>query len=283
MCLVLALVLCVGAALDLAAPKKAPEAPAPTAYPSQPERVLALLGDAQDSWCAPLFDEIRPWAADQGWRLVHYDCAGSVQTQRGQLDDLLRTQAPEAVILYDLGDGDWRAEAVERLEKAGVQVVTLSRWGEADVGPAPEELWSAAMEGLEGGALLLTDLPDDPALSAAQAALGDRLLGNGACWATPAYAADYLAQALPLCPQTAAVLCLSREGALGAKNYVETRGLSVRVLALDPSPETAEDLALGRIDAVAEVSREGLLDALAQALAGKKPEPLTVTLRTSQS
>lgn len=249
-------------------------------YPPQPQRTLALLGDGQDPWCAPLYDELRPWAAAQGWRLVSYDCAGSVQTQRGQLDDLLRAEDPAAVILYDLGDGDWQAQAARTLDQSGVQSVTLSRWGGADVGPAPGQPWTAALAYLEGGALLLTDLPDHPVLSAAQEALGSRLLSHGACWSTPAYAADYLALALPLYPQTGGVLSLSRAGALGAKTYLEEQGLSIKVVCLEGGAETDIDLALGRIDGVVEVSREGLLDALEQALAGQTPQPLAVTVKT---
>ncbi len=272
------MVVCAGAVLRLAWPERTP-APVPDAsYAPQPERALALLGNAQDPWCAPLFDEIRPWAAEQGWRLVSYDCAGSVQTQKGQLDDLLRTEEVAAAILYDLGDSDWRGEAVERMERAGVQAVTLSRWSDGDLGPDPQVLWTADWE---GGVLVLADLPDDPALFAAQTALGDKLLGNGACWATPEYAADYLNQALPLYPRTAAVLCLSREGALGAKDYIAERHLNIKAVCLDPDPETAADLALGRVDAWIEVSREGILDALQKALDGKEPEPLTVTVKTA--
>lgn len=281
MWLVLTLAVCAVAYFELCVSVRAPVPPPSRAIDlSQSSRTLALLGDGQDPWCSPLFDEIRPWAAARGWRLVSYDCAGSVQTQQGQLSDLLRTETPAAAILYDLADGDWLAQAEEELERAGVQAVTLSRWGGGDVGPALDQLWSVAAQGLDGGALLLTDLPDDPALSAARAALGDRLLSNGACWATPAYAADYLRQALPLYPQAAAVLCLSREGAAGAKDYIEESRLNIKTVCLDPDPETGTDLALGRIDAWIEVSREGLLDALEKALEGKEPEPLTVTLKT---
>lgn len=251
-------------------------------YPPRPERTLAFLGDAQDPWCAPLFDELRPWAKAQGWTLITYDCAGSVKTQRGQLEDLLRTETAAAAVLYDLGDGDWRTEAVETLERADIQTVTLSRQGPADVGLAQDQPWAAAMEYFgDGDVLLLTDLPDDPGLSAIQEALGPRLAGHGACWSTPQYAADYLAQALPLYPRVSGVLSLSRHGAVGAKQALESRAPGVKVLCLDASPEAAFDLALGRIDAVAEVSREGLLDALEQALAGQTPQPLEVAMKTA--
>lgn len=276
------LALCAIVALRLIRTPQTPAAVPTPSYSPRPQRVLALLGDRSDPWCAPLFDQLGPWAKDRGWSLTTYDCAGSVQTQRGQMEDLLCAEAA-AVLLYDLGDREWQTEAVERLAEAGVQTVTLSRRGEADVGPAPGQPWAAAMEYLNGGrALLLTDLPDDPGLPAIQSALGDRLAGHGACWSTPEYAADYLDRALPLYPQVSGVLALSRAGALGAKDYIEEHGLSVKVVTMDPSPETETDLALGRMDAVVEVSPAGILDALAQALDGKTPEPLAVSVKTSE-
>lgn len=288
LCLVVGLALCAMAALSLASPlaeRPAPE-PAPS-YAPRPERTLAFLGDGQDPWCAPLFDQLCPWARDRDWSLITYDCAGSVKAQQSQLEDLLRTETAAAVILYDLGDGAWQTQAVETLEEAGVQVVTLSRWGEADVGLAPGQPWAAVMEYLDAPVLVLADLPEDPSLSAIQEALGDRLAGYGACWSTPEYAADYLDQALPLYPQVGGILCLSRAGALGAREALDQNGaiqpqaLRIKVLCMDPGPETEKDLALGRIDAVAEVSQAGVLDALGQALEGQTPKPLDVQIRTA--
>lgn len=288
LCLVVGLALCALLGLRLALP--APKAPVPPPAPSyapRPDKTLAFLGDAKDPWCAPLFDELRPWAGERGWSLITYDCGGNAATQKSQLEDLLRTEDATAAILYDLGDGDWQAEAVETLEKAGVRAVTLSRRGEADVGPAPGQPWTAAMEYLDAPVLLLADLPEDPGLPAIQEALGDALAGYGACWSTPEYAADYLKQALPLYPQVGGVIALSRAGAVGARETLDKeegippQALHIKVLCVEQGPETEEELALGRIDAVAEVPREGVLDALGQALEGKTPRPLDVQLRTA--
>lgn len=286
LCLAMALALCAVMGLRLLEGPRQSESVSGPSYPARPQRVLAFLGDGQDPWCAPLFDQLRPWAQDRGWSLVAYDCAGSVQTQRGQLEDLLRSEDAAAAILYDLGNGDWLDEAKEELEKAEVQCVTLSRWGEADVGLVPGQPWTAVMKYLDAPVLLLTDLPEDLRLSAIQEALGDRLEGYGACWSTPEYAANYLDQALPLYPQVGGVLCLSRAGALGAKEAVSQtaaspQALRVKVLCVDPDPETEVDLALGRIDAVVDIPQEGVLDALGQALDGKSPEPLAVQVRTA--
>lgn len=288
------LALCAVTALRLAWPaaqRPAPE-PAPS-YAPGPDKTLVFLGDGQDSWCAPLFDDLRPWAAGRGWSLIAYDCAGSVKTQRGQLEDLLRTESATAAILYDLGDGAWQTEAVELLEEAGIQTVTLSRWGEADVGPDTEGLQNALEKefaptflGTRRDVLLVVDLPEEGSTQAARDALSRTFLNvveYGSCWSSGQYAKEYVVGALERHPSVSAVLCLSREGAEGAAEALTAVGErhEVAVLCLDQSPETEEDLALGRIDAVAAVSREGVLDALGQALEGQAPKPLDVQIRTA--
>ncbi len=280
LCAAVALAVCgLGLVRLLGTPKAPPLTPAPSAARSD-RPVLAFFGDGTDPWCAGLSDGLDRWADERGWALITYDCKGNPTARQGQVEDLLRTETARAALLYTPGDGD--AAQRELLEKAGVTVVTLSLWGEADLGPG-EGLGDAVADylGTRREVLLVADAPEDPRTQAALDALADTALDvveYGSCWGESGYAKAYLDGALERHPHVGAILCLSRAGTAGADEALEAIGQrdEISVLSLDPR----EDPASGQADGVLEVSREDVLPALEAALSGAEAEPLGVTLRT---
>ncbi len=271
LCAAVALVVCgLGLACLVGAPK-APEAvPVPSAAPDD-RPTLAFFGDETDPWCQEVSDGLDRWADEQGWDLIAYDCKGNPTAQKGQVEDLLRTESARAALLYTPGDED--AAQRELLEKAGVTVVTLSLWGEADIGPG-EGLGDVIADylGARRDVLLVADAPEDTRAQAALDALADTALNvveYGSCWGESGYAKAYLDGALERHPHVGAILCLSREGVLGADEALEAigKGDEISVLSLDPA------------DGALEVSREDVLPALEAALSGTEAEPLDVILR----
>lgn len=288
--LVTVLALCALTAVRLARPKPSPApALAPAVAPALEEPfTLAFFGDGSDPWCEPLFEELGDWTKEKGWRLVTYDCRGSATVRQGQVEDLLRTEKAQAALLYTPGAVQSLADQRELLDKAQVKTITLSPWGGADVGPDAQDL-RKAVEGLFGtrrDVLLVVDAPEDDSTQAALDALAQASLNvaeYGSCWSQSQYAREYLNGALERHPYVGGVVCLDREGAWGAAQALEAIGErhEIAVLCLDQSREALEDLALGRFDGVVEVSRQGVPAAVDALLAGKSPESLSVTLRTS--
>ncbi len=283
LCAAVVLAVCgLGLARLVGTPKAPPVAPVPSAARDN-RPVLAFFGDGTDPWCAGLSDDLDRWAEEEGWALLAYDCKGSAAARKGQVEDLLRAESARAALVYTLGDAD--AAQRELLEKAGVTVVTLSLWGEADIGPG-DGLGDAIADylGARRDVLLVADAPEEPRTQAALDALADTALNvaeYGSCWGESGYAKAYLDGALERHPHVGAVLCLSREGALGAHEALEAAGEreEISVLSLDP----LEDPALGQADGVLEVSREGVLPALEAVLSGGEAEPLGVRIRTARA
>lgn len=293
--LVTVLALCALTAARLAgsAPASVPSpSPAPALAPATEEPfALAFFGDGTDPWCAPLFEELADWAKGKGWRLVTYDCRGNATVRQGQVEDLLRTETVQAALLYVPGATQSAAGQRELLDKAQVKTLTLSPWGGADIGPAEGlgvalENQAAAFLGTGRDVLLVVDAPEDDSAQAALDALAPASLNvveYGSCWSQSQYAREYVSGALERHPYVGAVLCLGREGAWGAAEALEAMGArdEIAVLCLDQSPAAREDLALGRMDAVVEVAREGVPAAVEAILAGQSPEPLPVILHTA--
>lgn len=293
--LVSVLALCALTALRLAGSPPAPApspSPAPVLAPVAEEPfALAFFGDGTDPWCAPLFEELADWTREKGWRLIAYDCRGSATVRQGQVEDLLRTERAQAALLYVPGGTQSVAGQRELLDKAQVRTLTLGLWGGADIGPAEglgvalENQALPAFIGAGRDVLLVVDAPEDDPAQAALDALGRGSLNvveYGSCWRQSQYAREYVSGALERHPYVGAVLCLGREGAWGAAQALEAVGGrdEVAVFCLEQSPAAGEDLALGRMDAVAEVSREGVPAAVEAVLAGQSPEPLSVILHT---
>lgn len=284
--LVTVLALCALTAVRLALSPPAPvpsPSPAPALAPVEEEPfALAFLGDGSDPWCAPLFEELADWAKEKGWRLVTYDCRGSATVRQGQVEDLLRTETVQAALLYVPVETERAASQRELLDKAQVKTLTLTPWGGTDIGPA--EGLGVALENQAGrDVLLVVDVPEEDATQAALDALGRASLNvveYGSCWRESRYAREYVSGALERHPYVGAILCLGREGAWGAVEALEDVGgrREIAVLCLDQSQAAREDLALGRMDGVLEVSREGVLAGVEAILAGKSPEPLPVIL-----
>ena len=293
--LVTVLALCALTALRLAGsvPAAPSPAPVPAVAPAEDEPfALAFFGDGTDPWCAPLFEELADWTKEKGWRLVTYDCRGSATVRQGQVEDLLRTETVQAALLYVPGGTQSAASQRELLDKAQVKTVTLSPWGGADIGPAEglgvalENQAVPAFLDARRDVLLVVNAPEDDSVQAALDALGHTSLNvveYGSCWSQSQYAREYVSGALERYPYVGAVLCLGREGAWGAAQALEAIGArhEIAVLCLDQSPAAREDLALGRMDAVVEVSRKGVPVAVEAVLAGQSPEPLPVILHTS--
>lgn len=269
LCLTLALALalgCLAAVQWLTAPREtADPAPAVPSAPAEKGPTLAFLGDGEDAWCAPFFDWLDRWASEEGWTLISYDCEGSAAAQRGQLEDLLRTERVDLVVLYP-ADRDLETAP---LPERDIPVVVLGAgdWpGTCRVGPGPDEPYRSAGDWFGRGAevLLLADLPDDPRVEEARAGLaaaGVTVLDYGACWSSPVYAKDYVDLALARFPEPDGVLAFSRAGALGTGDALgEAR--KAKVLCLESGPEALEELALGGLDAVAEVPARSAFQAL---------------------
>lgn len=297
LCLIAALVVCGLAGARLARGEKSPPAgasPAPS-RPAGAAGALAFFGSSEDPWCEPFFQWLDQWAREQGWELIAYDCKGLAGAQTGQTEDLLRRERADCAVFYPVGDQ--ARECVEALDRAGVEVVVLrgpggdaGGWdGVCSVAPAADEPYAAAADYFAGtgGVVLVAELPDDPWVDRAREVLeraGVSVAGYGACWGDATYAREYLSQALAYYPRVGGVLAAGRAGAVGAKEALSGRE-DVKVLCLEQSRQATEELALGRLDAVAEVDPQEAMDALAQALTalggGKEasPAPLGVHIR----
>ena len=296
LCAAVALAVCGLGLVRLLGTPEAPDVrPAPSAAPDD-RPVLAFFGSSADLWWEELFDGLDWWAENQGWALITYDCKGDPTAQKGQVEDLVRTERADVAVLYTVGD---EAQLTRTLSEAKVPVVVLSRRSlEAVPGAAcrvcPEvgEPFAAIARQFPAGSglLLLSDLPDDPMVETARETLqanGARALDHGACWWVEQYAGEYLAQALERFPQPDGVVAFSRAGALGAKDALD--GKDVPVLCLEYGPAVEEDLAQGDIDATVEVPAQEALRALETCIPKVKSGeaeafyPLDVQIRTQRA
>ncbi len=298
LCAALVLAVCgLGLVRLLGAPKAPEVVPAPSA--ARPDRpVLAFFGDGTDPWCQEVSDGLDRWADEQGWALITYDCKGSPTAQKGQVEDLVRTEKADVAVLYSVGDGEQLTGWAQTLGEARVPVIALSRQSLGDmenvacrVCPEDAEPYAAIADWFDrGDLLLLADLPDDPGVETAREALEDsgaEVLDYGACWGNADYAGDYLDVALDSFPQADGVVAFSRAGALGAKNALGDR--DVPVLCLEYGPAVEEDLALGQLDAAAEVPVQSAIRTLGTCIPKVRSGevealyPLTVHIRTARA
>lgn len=244
-------------------PVSAPPQSSPSQAP-EPIATLAFLGSASDPWCATFYDGLEDWCREAGWELITYDCAGWPVSQEGQIEDLIRTEAPDVAVLYPVGTPEEQDQWLELLQSAHIPTVTLSRRPT----PAPEgsachiapdlEGLSAALTGLipdylgqRREVLFVCDLPEDPLLEPILDAFSETTLHvaeYGACWGQRQYAQEYLEWALARHPQTAAIFCLSQEGALGAQGALG-EDEEASILCLDCDPDIAQSIRLRQVDA----------------------------------
>lgn len=257
-----------------------PAQPSPTVT-SQPQgQTLALLGSSADPKCAPLYRSLEKWARANGWAFISYDCQGWAVSQKGQVEDLLAHEEVDVAVLYAVGSQEELDGWAKALHDGGCRVITLGQaassqgeeYVDCHISPDAEALAKAAAKLVSGHWVLLqVDLPGAPSVSATLAALekaGLEVAEYGACWGQSQYAREYLAGALERHPGVDAVLCLSREGAQGAREAVDARRQSgtVSVLCLDCTPGILEDLTLGGPDAAVGVSLRETTDQLIQAI-----------------
>ncbi len=286
-----------GLARLLGAPKAPEVVPAPSAAPDD-RPVLAFFGDGTDPWCQEVSDGLDRWADEQGWALIAYDCKGSPTAQKGQVEDLVRTEQADVAVLCPVGDEEQLTDWVETLDGAKVPVIALSRHSlegveavACRVCPEAGEPYAAIAQWFDrGDLLLLADLPDDPGVETAREALedgGGEVLDYGACWGNADYAGDYLDGALERFPGVDGVVAFSRAGALGAKDALGNA--DVPVLCLEYGPAVEEDLALGELDAAVEGSAQSALQVLETCIpkvrSGEAEAfyPLNVQIRTGRA
>lgn len=257
-----------------------PAQPSPTVT-SQPQgQTLALLGSSADPKCEPLYRSLEEWARANGWAFISYDCYGWAVSQKGQAEDLLAHEEATVAVLCAVGSQEELDGWAKALHDGGCQVITLGQAASSEsknyvgchIGPDAKALAAAAAKLASGHSVLLqVDLPDDPLVETTLDALekaGLEVAEYGACWGQSQYAREYLEGALERHPYVDAVLCLSREGAQGARAAVDARGQSgaVSVLCLDCTPGILEDLTLGGPDAAVGVSLRETTDQLTQAI-----------------
>lgn len=278
-------------------PKQAPlpqniDRPAPAAS-------VVLLGSGSDPLCAALYPALEDFCAGQNWRLVTYDCKGDPVSQKGQIEDFLRTETGDIAVVFSvLEQQELDEKAADLAAQCAVvtvgQGVSASRRGyvAAHVG-ADEEAGLRALakyvkERMERGqgALLLTEGPDEAAEERCRRAFSREkveVLDNNYTWGGAVYARRYLSTALENFPETAAILCDSRHGVQGAARALEEQGLRdrVRIVALTYAPGMEDDLAVGDLDAAVAVSAKEAAEKLTQALPKVlKKEPVEEILLT---
>lgn len=261
-------------------PKEGTPPPSPAVSPQAQSRTLALLGSSADPKCQPVYDALEEWARANGWAFVSYDCHGWAVGQKGQVEDLLAHEGHDVAVLYAVGSQEELDGWAKALHDGGCRVITLGQsvsrdsegYVDCHIGPDAQALVSAAAKLVPGQtALLQVDLPEDPMAEATLAAMGKaglEVAEYGACWGQSQYAREYLEGALERHPGVDAILCLSREGARGAREALEARGQSgsVSVLCLDCTPGILEDLVLGEVDAAVGVSLGETAGQLTQAI-----------------
>lgn len=271
---------------------EAPPAVVSTASaPPEQAGTLAFFGDSSDPWCRPAMEALPAWAKEQGWGLITYDCKGNPTIRGGQVDDLVRVERADVAVLCGMNDHADKTSWSKALRRAGLRVITLSPHGvepdeavDCALSAAEGQPYLAAGQWLGQGAavVLLADLPDDPAVEQAREVLerqGVTVLDYGACWSTPQFAQDYAAIAMERWPELDGVVAFGRQGGLGAKAALGDRG---KVLCLCWEEAMEAELADRRLDAAVEVSGEGILDALSQALQNPEAPPshLETVVRT---
>lgn len=264
------------------APLFAPAAPGPVPTETKPaaEASVALLGSGSDPLCAPLYPALEELCRARNWRLVTYDCKGSAVSQKGQMEDFLRTETADVAVVFSLLEQEELDRQVKALS-AKCAVVTVGqgakRGAAAHVGGEETEKLAAVSawlkENLKGDreVLLLTDGPDEDAERRYDQALSREnvtILDKNYTWGGAFYAQRYLNTALESFPQAKAVLCTSRHGTQGAAAALAEKHLrdKVKIVALDYDPAMADDLALGELDAAAALSPKEAAEWVAELL-----------------
>lgn len=276
-----------------------PPAAAVTPTPGAEPPVAAFFGSSADPLCEGLFDDMEELCRREGWRLISYDCKGKPVSQKGQTEDLLRTETADVAVIWPVLEAEELDEAIEPLAKQ-CPVVAVGKRPEgkaarliaAYVGEDEQEQLAALAEYLQAGqdnvqgALLLTDIPDKPLEARYQrelSALHVEVLGNNYTWTGAVYARRYLITALDDIPGVDAVICTSRPGTEGTWNTLREKELRDKVLIvrLGWDQRVEDDLAVGALDAAVTVSPEELArrlgEVLPKALKGEKPGAVTLT------
>ncbi len=274
--------------------------PSPSPSPTEPPSVLALFTTSHDPWYAAAAEAGRTWAAEHGWQVVEYDCAGTGTTRTLQVEDFLRGEKADLAVVYGLEGTQALAAQTKALSEGGVPVLAVSREYDPSsipqavcaIGPDREDLAQAALDYFQplgsSGVLLLPDLQEDPREGAVADAFwaGDvPILELAYTWGGAEFARDYLLDALPRFPRAAGVVCFSHSGTAGA--YEALGALEgerdFRVLCLDCSAQLLAALESGEVDALLAVSAqeagELLTAALDEAAQGKRPGPKTLEVK----
>lgn len=250
-------------------PPPSEESPAPT--PRESAGVAVVFGTTGDPFGAAFLSQLADLCAQQGWRLIQYDCGGKPDVQEGQVVDFLSNETADVAVLYAVGEQEAAAAQVKALrERCGVITVgrrvapSARRYVDVHVGGA-ENGAASALGGylnesrLKGGeVLLLMDLPDEEsgARKRAFSAEGVAVLDENYTWGDKIYAERYLETGLDRFHEADAIVCASRHGTRGSLNTLRQRELreKIKILSLTYDPSLDDDLALGDLDAAAALS-----------------------------
>lgn len=268
---------------------------------------IVFLGDGSDPFCAPLYPVLEELCAEEGWRLVSYDCRGGEISQKGQIEDFLRTETADLAVIYPVLEPSERNTQIKALAAKCPVVtvgnrpgVTAERYVAAHVGGEEGERLETLCGYLKKnkkeseGVLLLMDYVDEAAEGRYQRGFSKEnveILGKNYTWGAPFYAERYLTTALDDIPAVGGVVCVSRHGTQGTLDTLRKKGMreDVKIAALFYEPAMADDLALGELDAAVAFSPkeagERLEELLPKVLKKEtvKEQPLTPVLLTPEN
>lgn len=262
----------------------APEQPSPSPAPSPAAPAVAFFGASTDPFCAPLYDGLEELCRTEGWRLLSYDCRGNAKSQKGQMEDFLRTETADIAVVYSVLEQSELNVQVKAL-RGTCPVVTVGsqagalgkRYVAAHVGGAETGRTAALCEYFKTQrrgtweVLLLADLPDEAAEELYRREFSKEnvtILDKNYTWGEKFYAERYLKTGLDSFPQADAIVCTSRHSTAGALSSLRERDLrgAMAIVSLFYDPAMADSLALGDLDAAVALAPKEALERLTELL-----------------
>lgn len=239
----------------------------------------------------------------EGYELTTYDCKGKAVSQKGQVEDAVRTGEPGVAVLYLSMEEAQADQAVEALYRGGYHVITVGgsvgssagryicaqvKWREEDFLDTGLSLaWKATQAG--DSYVYLADSWPDGWMEDIQAALAERTLDKVYyTGGQRAFGGQFAAEALGEFPRTKLVLAKSAEAALGSAQELTLRGSKAKLVAFHLTPACLTAIAQGQdlsgpLISAKEVYSQ-VQEAIPQAKEGKRTdlEPLKPVMVTPE-
>lgn len=280
-------------------PDPTPTTPPPSSDPPS-ATVIVLFGSASDPLYTRFAQSFDRLCADNGWRLISYDCRGKATNQKGQIEDFIRKETADIAVLFSVMEQEEQDAQIKELRKK-CKIITVGqkaglvagRYVAAHISADETERIRIAADYFRDdlkqneGILQLSDVPDDAAEALYEKVFSQEnvtVLGKNYTWTGVVYAERYLNVAFDYYEGIGGIFCTSHFGTEGSLNILRERGLrdQVKIVCLNYEPSMADSIALGGMDAAVAIDYgkgvEILQDTLQKAIKGEEIGDKTLPL-----